>query len=620
MTLKVKIAMLLAIGLLSGCCFAPVSEPIVSPTTDAGGRDGGTRPDSGLPTPTQCLINGTTYSDGALNPANPCQSCQIAEAVSFWTGLPDGEACGGGRTCVSGACIIPCIIDGGYVPVGGTDPTGCLSCTREGLWTPARDGTPCTLGPTTTIPLFCSSGVCGPGCTIGGTYYGAGEKNPRNSCQDCEIPSGTTWTNLQPGTSCAGGGVCDLTGNCGPMVCTFPTPTGAFVQFPNGASNPDDPSLCCNTSLKILTWAPRLVLSQTLDVPGDLSELASGDFDRDGWPDLAVITGGPSNVTLTTFMNQHGVLRPAFAYAISAGSVAITAADLNNDARADLILADTVVGTVTVWMGNGDGSFNQSITYPAGPAGHGSLQAADFNGDGFPDLISGFGPIDYFQGFGDGGLSLTQTFNDQAIFQQRFAVGDLNGDRTPDIAVSMMTGSTGQVTAIYGNGSGGFRWSASWVNVDLSPNTLTDLLEGDFDSDGFRDLALATFGGSNSTPTLGFIPGFGDGTFGALRLFTIPDAAGDTAGLALADLDGDRRNEILFALPAFTSGGGGASRWGLYQLAVDSGAVQAVLPDGAVRWPLVADFNKDGAQDVVGVGDPALGAPGISVYLNGCPP
>jgi hypothetical protein len=611
--LEAKVPILLAIGAASGCCFTPVQEPIAP---GGGTKDAGQAHDGGPSTSPQCTIEGTIHSDGDVDPLNPCLYCHAARSTTQWTDSPEGADCATGRHCFGGTCQNACELDGGYVPPFTN--TVCSFCSEAGVWTPAADGDSCSLGPIDTVALFCFDGNCQPGCKIDGVARHISELNPQNSCQKCWISNGYQWSNVDPGTSCADGGTCDLNGNCGPPVCTIPSPTGVLEQFANGASKPDDPSLCCSAALKIFDWSPRLVLAQTLPLDGDTAGLAVGDFNGDGWPDLAAITGSASNLGLTIFMNQQGLLQPAFAYAISSGTMAIAAADLNGDTFDDVILGDSVAQTVSVWSSNGDGTFASKVDYAAGPTARGSLQAADFSGDGVLDLVSGVGQILYLQGLGDGGLASYATINDQPGFSTRFGLGDLNGDRTPDIAVASFLNGTGDVFAYLGNGSGGFQRTGTFTAVDLSSNLLVDLVEGDLDGDGFLDLGILTSSGSVQASSLGYLLGFGDGTFGALHSIALDSAAGIVAGLALEDLAGDGRTKLLVAsTPPL---GGPLSLAGLFELDLASGAVHTVLAGGAARRPVVADFNRDHGPDLVGASDPLLPTLGLNVYRNGCPP
>jgi hypothetical protein len=98
--------------------------------------------------------------------------------------------------------------------------------------------------------------------------------------------------------------------------------------------------------------------------------------------------------------------------------------------------------SVTVLLGNGDGTFRTAGNFPAGTSAY-SLAVGDFNGDGLPDLaVPGAGGTRLLLGNGDGTF---QTTNVSYVtgYSTSVAVGDFNGDGLPDLAVtdSVLTGS-----------------------------------------------------------------------------------------------------------------------------------------------------------------------------------
>ncbi len=143
-----------------------------------------------------------------------------------------------------------------------------------------------------------------------------------------------------------------------------------------GRSNPMFFSVTTNT--------PSILLAGTDYLTGSRSQaIAAADLNGDGRLDLAV--GNLDSATVSVFLgNGDGTFKPRadFATGLFPNSVAI--GDFNGDGKPDLALANGS-GTVSMLLGNGDGTFQPHVDYPAGPASF-SLAVGDFNGDGKLDL------------------------------------------------------------------------------------------------------------------------------------------------------------------------------------------------------------------------------------------
>ena len=138
--------------------------------------------------------------------------------------------------------------------------------------------------------------------------------------------------------------------------------------------------------------------------------------------------------------------------------------DFNGDSKADLAIGNVESKEVTVLLGNGDGTFQNPVNYPAGSIAP-SIVTQDFNGDGNADLAvlnssasAATLSIGVLLGNGDG------TFQPPAavpigngLFASNFVVADLNGDSRADIALgtysSPQVSTAGFVTTLLGNPS-----------------------------------------------------------------------------------------------------------------------------------------------------------------------
>ena len=140
----------------------------------------------------------------------------------------------------------------------------------------------------------------------------------------------------------------------------------------------------------------------------------------------------------------------------------VTLADLNGDHILDMAVADVGTNTISVLMGNGDGTFQPAVNYVVG-SGPWMVVAADFNNDGHLDLASFVGSSHQaavLMNNGDGTFKPVVTFtvgtNPIAI-----AAADLNHDGNQDLLV--VNHSTNNVSVLLGNGNGTFQKAVNYA-------------------------------------------------------------------------------------------------------------------------------------------------------------
>ena len=97
----------------------------------------------------------------------------------------------------------------------------------------------------------------------------------------------------------------------------------------------------------------------------------AGDFTGDGHLDLAVANSG-SNTVSVLLGNGDGTFQPQVTYAVGQVPQALVAGDFTGDGHLDLAVANSGDNTVSVLLGNGDGTFQPQVTYAvgSGSAGH----------------------------------------------------------------------------------------------------------------------------------------------------------------------------------------------------------------------------------------------------------
>jgi hypothetical protein len=178
-------------------------------------------------------------------------------------------------------------------------------------------------------------------------------------------------------------------------------------------------------------------VNNVLENPSDT--FAVGDFDRNGTLDIVVAEVISDSQYIGVFLgNGDGTFSQGTSFPGPPNCLYIAVGDLRRDGRLDLVATGSFSLNVEVFLGNGDGTFQPPASYASYYANWAAV--ADFNGDGKPDLIvssSGFngyvsGTVSILLGNGDG------TFQPQVVFpatasSDTAVVGDFNGDHKLDV-------------------------------------------------------------------------------------------------------------------------------------------------------------------------------------------
>jgi FG-GAP-like repeat len=337
--------------------------------------------------------------------------------------------------------------------------------------------------------------------------------------------------------------------------------------------------------------------------PNDLTGGILYDVNGDGHLDFVAVdlandNSTPSNI-LTMFGNGDGTFSAPPTTVVLSGEVFNAVfADLNGDHLLDITAFDQS-NQLAIYMANSSSTYSNPVALSHRDNWSPKLTVGDLTGDGKPEIVTpndAGNNLTVYVNNGDGTFQTGVDYNPAntsgdnlgaAITPDAVAIADVNGDGKADLVSS--NSRSQDITVLFGNGDGTFTVPTFGYAFGGKSMLAASALVADFNRDGYPDILVP-----DQTFSLTLLKGYGDGTFrAALDYYAVPCCY--SIGVASGDFNGDGLSDFVVGIAGqsksssivpFLSNSTGIPTAGFaYGLAECIGSVA------------VADFNQDGKLD-----------------------
>jgi hypothetical protein len=305
------------------------------------------------------------------------------------------------------------------------------------------------------------------------------------------------------------------------------------------------------------------------------------DLNNDGKMDIVVANRGSQSLSIL-LGDGFGSFGPATTLSIGIFAAGVAVGDTDADGKIDLVASDGA-NKGAILMGTGVMTFDSARLFVQNTS-PGPILNVDLNSDGLPDIVRVNTAAD---SIGINIATSTTTFTSTTVgvgtAPRSVTAGDVNNDGKLDLVVANRVSNN--VSILIGNGLGGFS-APTTVSVGTGPVSAT---LGYLNSDGNLDLVVANYG-AGLNPNVSVLLGIGNGTFGST---TTLSASLFPSAVSINDMDGDGFNDIVVA----SAGTNNTS----VLLGNGNGTFDPQIVFGTVTLPIgviTGDLNGDGRPEM----------------------
>jgi C1A family cysteine protease len=406
-----------------------------------------------------------------------------------------------------------------------------------------------------------------------------------------------------------------------PVSATYAPITVTVNGLTAYANQPFMPTFPGIGQINSSSLAPQVTLA-TGTHPG---QMVIADLDGDGKPDLIVCEGGSSEISIYRNISTNGSLTagsfaPRVDLPVMPGNglnpCMIAVADLDGAGKLDIIALDADSNAISIFRNISSpgsittNSFAPRIDIPAGNTLRG-LAVQDLDGDGKPEIITTSqttpGIVSIFQNMSTiGNIAFAPRVDLPAgNGPSGVAVGDLDGDGKPDLAVANYNSGTISVFHNLISSPGVITTNSFAPRVDFPAlASVYPIAIGDMDGDGKLDLVVGGGPGSQAIAVYRNTSTVGSITTNSFAPGVVFAAGGWVNAVALGDLDGDGRLDIALVCQA-------SSVFSLFKNVSTPGSFTTNSLAGRVDYAAgsnpngvaVGDLDGDGRPDIVFAND-----------------